>query len=61
MTLREKKIWQVVNGEEKKPDPNNKYMHQSTTPAFSQSVTYQQSFDAYEARVNTAKATLFAI
>ena len=61
MILREKKIWKVVNGEEKKPDPNNeKYMPQSTAPAFGQLVTYQQDLDAYEAKVDKANATLFA-
>ena len=41
-------------------EPDIKYTHQSTAPAFGQSVTYQQRLDAYEAKVDKANATLFA-
>ena len=68
MILREKKIWKVVNGEEKKPAPDDdKYNTRlftdsddsSDTQDFD-SVTYQRDIEVFEAKVDKANATLFA-
>ncbi len=69
MILREKKIWKVVNGEEKKPVPDDdKYNTRlfsdsdddsSDTQDFD-SVTYQRDIEVFEAKVDKANATLFA-
>ena len=68
MILREKKTWKVVNGEEKKPAPeDNKYNthlfsdsddHSSDTQDFD-SVTYRDT-EVFEAKADKANATLFA-
>jgi len=62
MILREKRVWKVVTGEEKKPNPDDeKYTSQiATLDQAQETTTYQQDLEAFESKVDRANATLFA-
>src|SRR4030095_11931685 len=64
MILHKKRLWKVVTGEEKQPNPNDeKYASQTTTPTTDQALEtklYQQDLEAFETKVDRANAMLFA-